>query len=164
VLGDSPIHYGTASAAAILTDERLAAIAPVERKRYMNRLRAGHGYGDEHRAAITALQQAQRDARNQRDGYWIAEAEPEAANHGVTLTLESGALTLAVLATDGAADLIDYTGQDWCAIAHYDAAQLAELLRQLDSWEAVSDPDGRQLPRAKRHDDKTIAVVSAVKS
>ncbi|MCX6953059.1 MAG: hypothetical protein NTV51_12970 [Verrucomicrobia bacterium] len=26
-------------------------------------------------------------------------------------------------------------------------------------WEMITDPDGRLIPRAKRHDDKTIAAI-----
>ena len=87
VLGDSPIHYGTDDAAASLTDNRLAAVAPVERQRYIARLRAGHGYDEHHRETLVALQRAQRAARNTPDGYWIAEADPEAAHHAITRTL-----------------------------------------------------------------------------
>ncbi|MHA6806043.1 hypothetical protein [Salinifilum ghardaiensis] len=28
-----------------------------------------------------------------------------------------------------------------------------------DDWEAHNDPDGKQLPRSKRHDDKAIATL-----
>jgi hypothetical protein len=39
---------------------------------------------------------------------------------------------------------------------------LAALLGSADRWEAETDPDGQVLPRAKRHDDKTIAAVFAL--
>ncbi|WP_308283493.1 hypothetical protein [Pseudonocardia nigra] len=162
VLGDSPIHYGTASTAHVLTDERLAGIAPTESQHYTARLRAGHGYDDGHRAALATLQRAQGTARNQPGGYWTAEAEPKAAFQGITCTLGPDAITWAVLATDGAADAVDHNGQNWSTIAHYDSDQLAQLLHRLHNWEADSDPDGRKLPRAKRHDDKTLAAVPSV--
>ena len=128
----------------------------------MSRLRAGHGYDEQHRAALAALQCAQRHACNRPDGYWIAEADPDAADHGFTLYVPAAAITWAVLATDGAADLIDHTGHAWPDIAHADADQLAALLTQLDEWEDRTDPDGRSLPRAKRHDDKTLVAISSI--
>lgn len=162
VLGDSPIHYGTPDTSHVLTDDRLGDIAAAEREYYVSRLRAGHGYDDDHRAALVALQQVQRQARNQPGGYWIAETNPDAAHHGITRTLAPDAITWAVLATDGAADYIDHTGQDWRVIAHQQPEQLSHLLAGIHEWEAVTDPDGRTLPRAKRHDDKTIAAIPNV--
>jgi hypothetical protein len=53
-------------------------------------------------------------------------------------------------------------GQDWLALAHYDSDQLAAVLAVIHEWEAAADPDGRTLPRAKRHDDKTPAAIPAV--
>lgn len=162
VLGDSPIHYGSDSRQAMLTDERLAHVAMSERRDYVSRLRAGHGYDDGHQAAVTALQRAQRSARNRPDGYWIAEADPAAAHHGLTRRLRVDDITWAALASDGAADVIDHTGHQWSEVAHADTHQLAALLAQLDQWEAETDPDGSALPRAKQHDDKTLVAVNAV--
>jgi hypothetical protein len=162
VLGDSPIYYGADHVATVFTDDRLAGIAPSERAHYVARLRAGHGFDEEHRVALVALQRAQREARNTPDGYWIAEADPAAAHHAVERAVPADHIGWAVLATDGAADYIDHTGQSWPRIALYDSEHLAALLGSADRWEAETDPDGQVLPRAKQHDDKTIAAVSAL--
>jgi hypothetical protein len=164
VLGDSPIHYGTRDSSSVLTDDRLDRIATLDRDRYTSRLRAGHGYDDQHRAALVALQQAQREARNQPGGYWIAETDPDAAHHGITRTLTPDAITWAVLATDGAADFIDHSSDDadWSAIAQYEPVQLFQLLTRIHEWESTTDPDGRIQPRAKRHDDKSLVTVPAI--
>lgn len=160
VLGDSPIHYGAGDRSHQLVDERLARVARPEHDQYVARLRAGHGYNDEHRRALVHLQQAQKRARNAPGGYWIAEATPEAAYHGLTATIDRSALAWAVLATDGASDFLNHAGKSWSDIAHYDRPQLNELLLHIHKWEHDVDANGRQLPRAKRHDDKTIVVVS----
>jgi hypothetical protein len=162
VLGDSPIHYGTDIHTASLTDDRLSHVAVNERRHYESRLRAGHGYDEHHRAALAALQRAQRHACNRPGGYWIAEANPDAAEHGLTRHVPAAAITWAVLASDGAADLIDHTCHPWPDIAHAETGQLAALLAQLYEWETITDPDGRALPRAKRHDDKTLIAVGTV--
>lgn len=162
VLGDSPIYYGNSARTDHLVDERVSALAVPERTRYVSWLVAGQGYDDHHREALAALQREQSRHRNVPGGYWIAEADPTAASHAVTTTLDSALATWAVLATDGAADLIDHTGQPWPEIAQSDTEQLSDLLRRLHDWEATTDPDGRELPRAKRHDDKTVAAISSV--
>lgn len=48
---------------------------------------------------------------------------------------------------------------DWSAVAAKDSTELDRLLNALERWETDDDADGVALPRAKRHDDKTIAVV-----
>lgn len=159
VLGDSPIHYGTNQHVDRLDDLRLARIAPAERRHYQERLRAGHGYDDQHRELLATLQRAQREARNTHGGYWIAEADPAAADHGITRTLAANAITWAVLASDGATDIVHLAGRSWHDIAHADSDDLAALLAQLNQWETNTDPDGRVCTRAKRHDDKTLVAI-----
>jgi hypothetical protein len=160
-LGDSPIHYGVGHHTHQLVDERLANVAVPERERYLERLRAGHGYDDAHRAALAELQRAQRHARNVEGGYWIAETDPDAAHHALTATLDRDSIDWAVLATDGAAEFIDHAGHGWDGIAQYDTPQLSALLARIHKWEDEQDPDGRHLPRAKKHDDKTIAAIAS---
>jgi hypothetical protein len=159
VLGDSPIYYGIGTTTHRVYDARLSSVAETEHERYVSQLRAGRGYGAEHRAALVTLQQEQRRQRNLDAGYWIAEAEPVAARHGIAASVPVSAVEWAVLATDGASDFIDHTGESWADIAGYNAEQLSTLLARIHDWESGTDPDGRHLPRAKRHDDKTLAAV-----
>lgn len=161
VLGDSPIHYGTNTTHHVLTDDRLSAVAPDARRRYKERLRAGHGYDQAHRASLAALQRVEVDHRNRPGGYWIAEADPEAARNAITLALPREAVTWAVLATDGAADLIDHFDMGWREIALYDEPALGTMLGDIHQWETAVDPNGNDLPRSKRHDDKTVAAINA---
>jgi hypothetical protein len=106
------------------------------------------------------LQVGQRARCNILGGYWIASANPEAAEHAITLTLPVASLEWIVLATDGAADTTRHLSlDDWDAIASYDQARLSALLQRCQEWEQSADPDGRQFPRAKRHDDKAMATI-----
>jgi hypothetical protein len=167
VLGDSPIAYGTTrrgggSRTHQLSDDRLARVAVPVRDRYRDRLIAGSGYDDEHRATLAALQRAERRARNTDGGYWIAETNPVAAQHGVVEQVERAEMEWAVVASDGAADPITHTGRDWQEIARSDEERLDALLADLHRWEAEDDADGRVLPRAKRHDDKTLVSIPEV--
>jgi hypothetical protein len=159
VLGDSPIYYGTDAEAHRLADERLSAIAITERDRYVSRLAAGHGYDHWHQQALAALQREQSRHRNAPGGYWIAEADPAAAEHALIASLDPTSITWAVLATDGAADLINHADRPWAEVAQYDDSQLTELLLEVHQWEATVDQRGRTLPRAKQHDDKTVAAM-----
>lgn len=63
------------------------------------------------------------------------------------------------VSTDGAHRPIEHLGIDWHDIEKLDNDGLYRLLRELHRWEADADPSGQQLPRSKRHDDKTLAVV-----
>jgi hypothetical protein len=75
-------------------------------------------------------------------------------------TLPVASLEWIVLATDGAVDTARHLSlDDWEAIARCDEARLSGLLQHCREWEENTDPDGRQYPRAKRHDDKAIATI-----
>jgi hypothetical protein len=45
-------------------------------------------------------------------------------------------------------------------VARMTTPELKLLLRRCHEWEAAVDPNGIGLPRAKRHDDKTLAVIN----
>ena len=163
VLGDSPIYYGAEDDMRVLRDDRLDKIASIERAAYVDGLRAGHGYTEYHQRVLAALQREQRRHRNRPSGYWIAEADPQAAQHAFVRTISRGSISWAVLGSDGATDLIaGRSGNDWREIANYSSRQLRDLLVRLHEWERDNDPHGCQLPRAKRHDDKTLVAVPDV--
>lgn len=160
-LGDSYIFYGTGPGGpgtGTLTDDRLAGLRLPQQRHYRERLAAGDGYDDAHRELLRALQREQRRHRNRPGGYWIAAADPAAASHALTLALPATAAAWAVLATDGIVNTARHLGlDDWPALARSGPAALARFLRHCQDWEQHADPDGRQFPRSKRHDDKAIA-------
>lgn len=159
VLGDSTIVLGTSDALEVrLCDERMAAVATARRRAYAERLEQGRGYDDTHRQLLSDLQDDERRARNSEDGYWIAEADSSAGHHADLHRYDRADLRWAVLATDGAQRVIDHLHLSWADIAGRDETELLALLQELHQWEAERDPGGRLLPRAKRHDDKTIAA------
>jgi hypothetical protein len=90
-----------------------------------------------------------------------ASVNPEAAAHAITITINVPAASLdwIVLATDGAIETARHLGlDDWDAMADSGHAALAGFLQRCHDWEE-NDPDARQLPRAKRHDDKATATI-----
>jgi hypothetical protein len=129
-----------------------------ERHHYKQRLSAGHGYGPGHKLILHKLQQAQARKRNQPGGYWIAEADPQAAQHAIVCRRPIEMRPWAVLATDGAYKTMAHLSLDtWPEIAK-GSGDLAAILHQCQEWETVCDPDGQLLPRAKPHDHNGLAV------
>lgn len=160
VLGDSSIHYGTGSDMHQLNDTRLEGVATTERANYMRALKAGRGYTSEHWMDLALLQQEQRRYRNQHNGYWIAEAEPDAAYYGLLRSLSTEHVSWAVLATDGVEVGPFLSGpRTYLAASKMTDDELNHLLHSIHEWEALVDPHGMLWPRAKCHDDKTIATV-----
>lgn len=156
VLGDSVIVLPD----GVLTDERMDRLNMPERREYRQRLARGTGYDDEHKQLLRALQEHQARYRNRDGGYWIAEANPEAAYQAWTTIRALQRAPWAVLATDGIYNTAEHLGHEpWEAIADYNEEQLTELLNACQRWETETDPNGIDLPRSKRHDDKAIAAV-----
>jgi hypothetical protein len=159
VLGDSLAVLAGRS----ITDDRLSRIRPDLRERYRQRLADGRGYDSEHRRILAELQTEQARRRNQPGGYWIAETDPGAADHAILVTSHAESLPSVVLATDGAYRTMSYLGlADWPALRDATTGDLARLLGRCQSWEADEDPSGQKLPRAKCHDDKSLATISLV--
>lgn len=155
VLGDTQVALPD----RILRDDRLGRVGAHLRAAYRARLSAGHGYDDEHRRLLAALQTEQLRYRNRPDGYWIAEADPQAARHALNFRAPLTDVPWAVLATDGAYKPMELHGSDdWPHVAGLGDSALRILLDRCHQWE-TTDPGGSVLPRAKRHDDKALAAV-----
>ncbi|MFI5589818.1 hypothetical protein ACIA5G_32545 [Amycolatopsis sp. NPDC051758] len=155
-LGDSVIILP----GQIITDQRIDDLDLEQRRKYRERLASGTGYDEAHRHLLRELQTQQAAQRNTNGGYWIAEANPEAAIHAVTAIFPIEDVPWAILATDGAHDVMTHLGiDDWPKLSQADGPELAAILERCQSWEDEADPDGVELPRAKRHDDKTVVAV-----
>ena len=157
VLGDSPVILPS----AVVSDDRIDGLELPERTTYRSRLASGTGYDETHRALLTDLQSKQIEYRNRDGGYWIAEADPTAAHHALVTTRHLDEAPWCVLATDGAANVLDHLDlMPWSTVATKNSEELDALLQQCQTWEATHDPHGKELPRAKRHDDKALAVIN----
>ncbi len=144
----------------VVTDERMDALDLEPRRVYRERLMAGHGYGAQHRETVRELQRQQAAYRNRDGGYWIAEADPNAAQHALLRQYGTDEVPWLVLASDGAYNTMSHLRlNDWAAVARMSTEELHERLNRCQAWEAEADPDGKSLPRAKRHDDKSLAAV-----
>ncbi|MCA2205739.1 protein phosphatase 2C domain-containing protein [Nocardia rosealba] len=160
VLGDSSVIVGLRTGAVdVHTDDRLPRLQLPEADLFRRFLADGQGYSGRHQKVLQELQVAERARRNRPDGYWIAEADPRAAEHALRVRYPRDQVEWIVAATDGAFDLVPTLGVSWPEVANMSTRQLEHLLRDVHIWEAEVDPDGQALPRAKRHDDKAVAVV-----
>jgi hypothetical protein len=118
------------------------------------------GYRQDNREAWRTFVALQGQRRNKTDGYWVAEADPRAAEHAVTATWPLPAVAGVLAMTDGVSRGVDKYGvpptwREAYELATKDAALLVDVVHQAE----LSDPVGSRWPRSKCHDDKALAVI-----
>jgi Protein phosphatase 2C len=143
----------------VLTDDR-EAITGQSLRREMDALPAGTA---EHRVAHREYVRAMRAYRNRDHGFWVADAQPTAAAHALTGSVNLADLRDLALLSDGASRLADRFG----LLSHRAVMDLlrdrgpSELIAQTRAAEA-SDPSGNHWPRGKATDDATAVYCSAI--
>jgi hypothetical protein len=122
----------------------------------IDRLAAG---STAHRKATLDFIRAQQKLRNSAGGYWLAAADPRAAEYALTGTVSCGRDTQVALLSDGAACLVEvYREYTW--------AGLMTMMRTggprgvIAAVRAVerTDQSGRRWPRLKPSDDATALL------
>lgn len=160
VLADSPIAVETTSGVRVLEDERIANLRRPG-PGYRARLREGGGYGEEHVTALRTAATAVGRYRNTEGGFWVAEADPDAAYEARRATWPRADVTRLLLASDGVACGVDdyRIFPDWAAVFALAADKGAGAV--LDAVRAAeeADPEGARWPRPKQHDDQALAIV-----
>lgn len=159
VLADSPVVAVTAAGPSVLADERLTRV-PRTGPGYRARLREGGGYGGDHLDALRTSATSVGRLRNTEGGFWVAEADPDAAYHAVRATWPRAETRQALLASDGVScGVDDYDLFDWAGVVDLVDAKGPQAV--LDAVRAAeeSDPDGSRWPRPKPHDDQALVVV-----
>lgn len=148
VLADSPIAVFTRSphdsgepvdSLTVLTDDRLTRLR--EAGRLETRKEAAN-------------------LRNTEGGFWVAEADPEAATHALCASWPTSEVTAVLIASDGASAGIDEYGLfDWAQAREIACTRgphgVLEAVRTAEN----NDPDGIRWPRRKRHDDQALVYV-----
>ena len=156
VLGDNTVILP----GEIITDDRIDRLDLEPRRKYRERLAAGSGFDDEHRALLRELQTQQAQHRNQPGGYWIAETDLAAAHRAIAVSRATVATGWVFLATDGAYNTMKHLGlTTWSDFCTMNSGELHALMQYCQGWERDSDPLASRLPRAKCHDDKSLAAV-----
>lgn len=139
VLGDSPVVAFGPSGPCLVADDRL------ERLRVAGRLGSA--------VAADAL-------RNTDRGFWVAEADPGAADRARRRSWPREQVRAALAASDGASAVVDRYGllswQQVLALCETDGADaVLAVVRNAERHDA----DRARWPRAKVHDDQALAVV-----
>lgn len=154
VLCDSPLIVDVAGQVGVVADGRLAAT--------MARLwqREPSATDTRQEADYRRAVQWQRQHTNTPDGYWVAAADPAAADRALCGTLPltgPGRVRRAALLTDGATRAVDQFGLlDWPGLLDLLAsAGPAELIRRVRAAETDGAVSLATAPRHKRHDDAT---------
>jgi hypothetical protein len=158
VLADSPIVAFTHDGPSPLVDERLTTMP--RGAGYRDRLASGAGYDENHLVALRKAVERTATRRNVEGGFWVAEAEPDAAHYAVRATWPRDSVSTVLMASDGVACGVDtyHVFADWSSVR--DLAKAAGPEAVLDRVRAAeaSDPDGARWPRPKPHDDQALVV------
>lgn len=158
VLGDVTVAVDTGERIEVLVDDRVSQTA-AEARAVADRFAIG---SPEKQAALRVMKEGELAARNTPGGYWIAAADPDAADHALQGTVTSWS-RLAVL-TDGAARLQAFGVAEWAeGFKLLDEAGPAGLIRAVRRAER-SDPDGVRWPRNKRSDDATAVYATPARA
>jgi hypothetical protein len=159
VLGDTPVVAFGGNGPALLADDRLATIP--RRGGYRDRLQAGGGYGADHLAALRSSGAAMDDLRNRDGGFWVAEADPDAAYEARRARWPLAGLRAVLVATDGVACGVDdyRIFSDWSAVLDLAMSRGAPAVLDLVRDAERSDPDGTRWPRPKPHDDQALVLL-----
>src|SRR5699024_3156238 len=104
-----------------ISDPRMDNLNLAARTKYRQRLAHGSGYDEEHHAILRELQTQQTHYRNQPGGYWIAEANPDAAAQAITTQRPFTETPAAILATDCAYNTMRHLGHtNWNTLTDAD--------------------------------------------
>ncbi len=153
VLGDVSLAFDLGSEVQVITDSRMRdanAALQVE----VNLLAANSPHKE---AALIRMKQAELAIRNTQEGYWVAAAQPEAAEHALTGEIAISNVLNVALLTDGAARCVDLFGtHTWSDVFKIlEDGGAATLLQEVRAIER-SDPLAQHWPRNKVSDDATV--------
>lgn len=159
VLGDSPVVAFGGNGPAVLSDNRLATLP--RRGGYRDRLEAGGGYDDDHVAALRSAGATMDAFRNRDGGFWVAEADPDAAYEARTARWPRAGLRAVLMTTDGVSCGVDdyRIFSDWSAVLDLAMSRGAPAVLDLVRDAERSDPDGTRWPRPKPHDDQALVLL-----
>jgi hypothetical protein len=165
VLADSPVVAQTAGGVRLLEDDRIANLRRPG-PGYRQRLREGAGYGADH---VTALQTSAVTVgrfRNTDGGFWVAEADPDAAYEARRMRWPRETVRKVLVASDGVACGVDdyRIFPDWDTVFALAADRGADAVLGAVRAAEESDPDGARWPRPKPHDDQALAIVDFAES
>ncbi|MFI7679898.1 hypothetical protein [Actinophytocola sp. NPDC049390] len=162
VLADSPIVAFTTTGTHLVTDNRLASMP--RGSGYRDRLASGAGYDDDHLMALRAAATSMSRRRNTEGGFWVAEADPDAAHYAERATWPRADVHTVLMATDGVSCGVDtyHVFPDWTAVRDLALTEGPESVLDAVRTAENNDPNGTRWPRPKPHDDQALALVTFI--
>ena len=159
VLGDISVVTETASDLWVVSDTRVSGTALAERAE-ADRFPLGSSAKME---AILAMKPHELAARNVPGGYYIAAADPSAAQEALVSEVPLSDIHRFAVLSDGAARFVDLFGlEDWKVALDYLESTGPEAFVEAVRMAERGDPEGIRFPRNKGADDAT-AVFSRVR-
>lgn len=154
VLADSPVVLEGDQDYTVITDLRVDEVLPELRAE----VEQYETHTAEHKAALQRFVTAQRQTRNTPTGYWVAAADPEAADHALVGSTPTEDVRAAAVLSDGTSRLVtEYGMATWTEVfATLRTGGPRELIDNVRKVEAT-DPTGRRWPRYKSGDDASVA-------
>ncbi|HEU5127614.1 MAG TPA: protein phosphatase 2C domain-containing protein [Glycomyces sp.] len=143
VLGDSAVAWRSADGAVrARSDERVSRLADPPR---------AEDVGGVRRFPVGYL----AEVRNRPGGFWVADADPGAADAALSGSLDAAEVRELMLCTDGVTRLVERFGHRWEALFRTAAEDGVAALVPLVRGEERAAPSG-----SKPHDDATALFVS----
>lgn len=158
VLGDVTVVAEVGGGVQSVSDDRVSQTAAAERAE-ADRYPIG---SPEKQAAMLRMKHVELAAKNRDAGYWVAETNPEAAQHALTGEFNLASVTRLAVLTDGAARALTFgllTATD--VLDLLDTSGPARLIDQVRATEQ-QDPTGVRWARNKQSDDATAVYVRRV--
>lgn len=158
VLADSPIVAFTGTGPSLLADARLDTMP--RGAGYRDRLSEGGGYDEKHLVALRDAASVMATRRNVDGGFWVAEADPDAAHHAERTKWPRSEVATVLMASDGVSCGVDRYGvfANWQEVRDVAAAAGPETVLDRIRAAELQDPDGTRWPRPKPHDDQALVI------
>ncbi|MEU8158118.1 hypothetical protein AB0B94_31070 [Micromonospora sp. NPDC048986] len=155
VLGDVTVIAEVDGVIRTISDDRVSQTAAAERAE-ADRYPIG---SPEKQAAMLRMKHVELAAKNRDAGYWVAETNPEAAQHALTGDFSLASVTRLAVLTDGAARALTFGLLPAADVLDLlDKSGPAALIDQVRAAEQ-EDPTGLRWARNKRSDDATAVYV-----
>lgn len=165
VLGDSYLLINTPRSVMCVCDDRIRTVNPARRAQALEILRNGAGFEDERFVSLKLqLVEEEHALRNRPGGYWIASADPSAADEAYVGQLAYTELSSdpeLLLSTDGFVrgyttyDIFHSWGELLMDVRDHGPAHVLAKVRQVE----LADPGGLRFPRMSRTDDATAVYL-----
>jgi hypothetical protein len=99
--------------------------------------------------------------RNRDGGFWVAEADPDAAYEARRARWPRDQLRAVLIATDGVSCGVDdyRIFPDWSAVLDLAVSRGTHAVLDMVRDAERSDPDGTRWPRPKPHDDQALVLL-----